>query len=51
MERRADTVEGVTLYCLLRGRLPFEAANPLDLYESIRDDPCVSRCSPCFVLY
>ena len=43
--------KGVTLYCLLRGRLPFEAENPLDLYESIRDDPYVSRCSPHFMLY
>ncbi|KAJ9092103.1 hypothetical protein QFC21_006969 [Naganishia friedmannii] len=30
---------GVTLYCMLRGRLPFEAANPLELFEAIRDLP------------
>lgn len=35
--------QGITLYCLLRGRLPFEAENPLDLYEAIRDDPYVLR--------
>ncbi|KAH8090390.1 kinase-like domain-containing protein [Filobasidium floriforme] len=28
---------GVTLYCMLRGSLPFEADNPLDLFEAIKE--------------
>jgi serine/threonine protein kinase len=28
---------GVTLYCMLRGCLPFEADNPLDLFEAIKE--------------
>jgi len=30
---------GVTLYCLRFGRIPFERSNPIDLYNSIRNDP------------
>lgn len=30
---------GVTLYCMLRGRLPFEQENPLDLFEAIQSQP------------
>ncbi|CDZ97325.1 calcium calmodulin-dependent protein kinase kinase [Phaffia rhodozyma] len=30
---------GVTLYCMLTGRLPFEQSNPVDLFQAIRDDP------------
>lgn len=30
---------GVTLYCLRFGKIPFKKAGPLDLYESIRNDP------------
>ncbi|KAI9837525.1 MAG: hypothetical protein M1819_007176 [Sarea resinae] len=30
---------GVTLYCLLYGRIPFEKSSVLDLYESIKNDP------------
>lgn len=32
----------MTLFCLLSGHLPFEAENPLELYEAIRDKPCVA---------
>lgn len=30
---------GITLYCMLRGRLPFVADTPIQLYEAIRDSP------------
>jgi serine/threonine protein kinase len=30
-------ISGVTLYCMLRGSLPFEADNPLDLFEAIKE--------------
>ena len=30
---------GVTLYVMLTGDLPFIADNPIDLFDSIRDDP------------
>ncbi|GAA96558.1 uncharacterized protein L969DRAFT_88130 [Mixia osmundae IAM 14324] len=30
---------GVTLYCLVCGRLPFATHNPLELYEMIKNDP------------
>lgn len=33
---------GVTLYCMLRGRLPFEADNPLELLERIKTTECVA---------
>jgi len=30
-------ITGVTLYCMLRGCLPFEADNPLELFEAIKE--------------
>jgi [calcium/calmodulin-dependent protein kinase] kinase len=30
---------GVTLYCLLFGRIPFEKHGMIELYQSIRNDP------------
>jgi [calcium/calmodulin-dependent protein kinase] kinase len=28
---------GVTLYCMLRGKLPFNVANPIDLMWMVRE--------------
>jgi hypothetical protein len=36
---RVRVYVGVTLYCLVAGRLPFESNQMLDLYDQIRNDP------------
>ena len=36
---RTNVHVGVTLYCLVAGRLPFESNQMLDLYDQIRNDP------------
>jgi serine/threonine protein kinase len=34
-----NTSSGVTLYCMIRGQLPFESTNPLELYDAIKTAP------------
>ncbi|KAK8861269.1 hypothetical protein IAR55_002088 [Kwoniella newhampshirensis] len=33
----AQDLHGVTLYCMVTGRLPFNVSNPLDLFEAVRE--------------
>lgn len=44
MRRCADacTSAGATLYALVTGRLPFQAADPIELFRQIREDPFVA---------
>ena len=34
---------GVTLYCLIYGRLPFPKSNMVELFEAIKNDPYVKN--------
>ena len=35
---------GVTLYCMVVGHLPFESKQMLELYDKIKNEPCVVAC-------
>jgi hypothetical protein len=32
----AELMIGVTLYCMLTGKLPFNVENPIDLFEAVK---------------
>ena len=34
--RRDELTAGVTLYCMLTGKLPFNVENPIDLFEAVK---------------
>jgi len=31
-------MSGVTLYCMLTGRLPFNVENPIELFEAVKTE-------------